>query len=184
MKISNENKPVISIICAMDENKGIGYKNKIPWHIKEDLIRFKKLTEGKTIIIGRITFESLLYYYKKSKRPFPRRNTIVITSQKNYQKKFENENFINFFFVHSFDQALKLGKKIEKKEIFIAGGEKIFRKGINFSQKIYLTVIKGKYQTDSFFPDYDNFEVVSEEKKNDGKYEYKFLILRAKKNFY
>ncbi|MCX7955838.1 MAG: dihydrofolate reductase [Patescibacteria group bacterium] len=171
-----KNKPIISMISAMDENRGIGYKNKIPWHIKEDLIRFKKLTEGKTIIIGRRTFESLLDYYKNSKRPFPKRKTIVITSQKNYQYQ-SYQKISDLYFVSSFAEALDLAKKIEKNEIFIAGGAKVFEEGIKYAQKLYLTIVKGVYQADAFFPEFRDFKIIAKEEKKDDKYNYQFLLL-------
>lgn len=168
-------KPVISMIAAMDENRGIGYKNKIPWHIKEDLLRFKKLTEGKTIIVGRKTFESLLDYYKASKRPFPKRKMIVITTQKDYGKNYKDK-IPDLYFVYSFEEALDLARKIEKEEIFIAGGARVFEQGLKYAERLYLTIVKGKYQADSFFPDYKGFKIVSKEEKSDEIYKYAFLI--------
>lgn len=169
-------KPIVSMIAAMDENRGIGYKNKIPWHIKEDLIRFKKLTEGKTIIVGRKTFESLLDYYRASKRPFPKRKMIVITTNRDYEKNYKDK-IPNLYFVYSFEEALDLARKIEKEEIFIAGGQKVFEQGIKYAKRLYLTIVKGKYQADSFFPDYKDFKIVLKEEKNDGENFYKFLVI-------
>ena len=110
----------------MDKNRGIGYQNKIPWHIREDLLRFKNLTTGKTIIVGRKTYESLIAYYEKSGRPMPDRKMIVITRNKDILQK------LNVFFTDSIENAIELAKKIELQEVIISGGAQIFELGIIF----------------------------------------------------
>jgi len=161
---------IVSMICAMDENRGIGHQGKIPWHIREDLLRFKHLTTGRTVIFGRKTYESLLGYYQRSGRPMPKRKTIIITRQKAWQPN-------GLSICHSIEEAIDLAKKIEPKEIFISGGAQIFSQGIKYAEKLYLTIVKGRYQADAFFPDYSDFKVVKEENKTDGKYFYKFIEL-------
>lgn len=158
------------MICAMDKNRGIGYQGKIPWHIKEDLIRFKELTLNKTVIFGRVTYESLLGYYQRSGKPMPKRNTIVVSSKK-LPKKW------NVYHSFSIEEAIDLAKRIEKEEVFISGGAKVFQQGIKYAEKLYLTVVKGKFKTDTFFPDYSLFKVIKEDNKNNDKYSYKFLEL-------
>jgi len=163
---------IISMIAAMDNKRGIGYQNKIPWHIKEDLLRFKNLTLGKTIIVGRKTYESLLGYYEKSGKPMPDRRTIVITKNKNITKKQ------NIYFCNSIEQAIELAKKIEPNEVVISGGSSIFAQGIKYASHLYLTIIDGEFITDTYFPDYLDFKkVIKEEKKTDGKFTYRFIAL-------
>jgi len=163
---------IISMIAAMDKKRGIGYQGKIPWHIREDLLRFKNLTLGKTIIIGRKTYESLLGYYQKSGRPMPDRKTIVVTKNKNIASKS------HVFFADSIEKAIELAKIIELTEVFISGGAQIFKAGIKYTEKLYLTIVDGDFTVDTYFPDYLNFKkVIREEKKFDGKFNYKFLDL-------
>jgi len=160
------------MIAAMDKNHGIGYQNKIPWHIKEDLLRFKNLTLGKTIIIGRKTYESLIGYYERSGRQMPDRNTIVVTKNKNLDQKEK------IFFCDSVENAIEFAKKIEPKEVIISGGASIFTQGIKFATLLYLTIVEGEFIADTFFPDYSDFKkVIKEEKKSDGKFVYTFINL-------
>ena len=156
----------------MDKNRGIGYQNKIPWHIREDLLRFKNLTTGKTIIVGRKTYESLIAYYEKSGRPMPDRKMIVITRNKDILQK------LNVFFTDSIENAIELAKKIELQEVIISGGAQIFELGIKYADKLYLTIIEGDFPVDTYFPDYSVFKkIIKEEKKSDGKFNYLFLDL-------
>jgi dihydrofolate reductase len=157
----------------MSENRIIGKGDKIPWHIKEDLIRFRDKTIDHTVIIGRKTMESLLSYYKKSGRPLPKRNHIIITRDKNY-----SVNLPNCYVVNSVIEAVNLAKKIEKKEIFISGGEEIFRQTISLADKLYLTIVKGNFDGDKFFPDYSEFKkIVFEENHAEGDIKFKFVEL-------
>src|SRR3990172_2547848 len=115
------NKPFISIIAALSENRVIGYKGRISWHIKEDLVRLKNLTRDKMVILGRKTYESMTAYYDKSGREMPAKNYIVITSNSNYHPVRKNATV-----VHSLDAALQEAKKAEQQEVFIMGGAQIF----------------------------------------------------------
>ncbi len=163
----------ISLICALSESRVIGKGNKIPWHIKEDLIRFRDKTIGHTVIMGRKTMKSLLSYYKKSGRPLPKRNHIIVTRDKNYSIDFPDCHIVN-----SVNEAIDLAKKIEKEEIFISGGEEIFRQTIDLADKVYLTIVKGNFDGDKFFPDYSKFKrKVFEENHQDKNYSFKFIEL-------
>lgn len=166
-------KPIISMVAAMDEQRGIGYKNMIPWKIREDLVRFRDLTVGKTVIFGRKTYESLLGYYQRSGKAMPKRKTVVV-SRSAHQKEGET------YFVSSFEDALKLARKIEAEEVFVSGGAQIFNLGIDYAQKLYLTVVKGKYRADTFFPDYSKFKIVKKEDRSNEKYSYSFLEMVRK----
>ena len=164
---------IISIVAVMDEKKGIGKEGRIPWHIKEDLIRFKNLTLGKTVIMGRKTFESVLAYYAKSKNPIPQRKHIVVTHDENYHPTLPDT-----YVTHSIEEALELAKKIEQNEVVISGGGQLFTQGILYADKLYLTIVKGTFDADTFFPDYSRFsKIISSETKTDGKYTYTFLEL-------
>ncbi len=167
------NKPIISIICALAQNRVIGKGNQIPWHIREDLIRFKQKTLHRTIIIGRATFESLVSYYKKSGKVMPDRNTIIVTKNVAY-----NPQIKNCFLVDSIERALERAKEMEKKEVFISGGEQIFKQTIHLAEKLYLTIVEGSFEGDKFFPDYSEFKnVVAREEKEEGQKRFVFLEL-------
>lgn len=158
----------------MDENRGIGFQGKIPWHIKEDLLHFKNLTLGKTVVFGRKTYESLLGYYQRSGRPMPDRKTIVVSRQ----TKNNSESEKNVFYVSSLEEAIKFAEKIESIEVFISGGGQIFNQGIKYAEKLYLTIVKGNFQADAFFPEYSEFShVVSEENHAEGDIQFKFIEL-------
>ena len=131
----------ISIIVAMASNNGIGYNNQLLYWLPNDLKRFKTLTTGHTIIMGRKTFESL------PKGALPNRRNIVLT--KNTQIQFPGaETFL------SLEDALK--HCCEDEEIFIIGGESVYRQAINIANKIYLTLINdSSKETDAHFPTID-----------------------------
>lgn len=156
--------PKISIIAAISENKALGKDNKLLWHIKEDLKRFKELTVGHVVIMGRKTFESV-------GKSLPKRINIVITRDANFKAE-------GIIVVNSLEKALRQVQGKLNNEIFIIGGGQIYQQAIGIADKLYLTIVKGKYDADTFFPDYSQFKkVVFEEKHKDNKYEYKFIEL-------
>ncbi len=157
------NSPKVFIIAAISKDRVLGKNGKMPWQIPEDLKRFKQLTTGHVIIMGRKTFESI-------GKPLPNRTNIVITRDKNYQSK-------GVLVVHSFEEALNEAKNIEKEEIFIIGGGKIYQQALSFADKIYLTIVEGTFEGDTFFPDYSQFNLISEETRGDGNYNFHFLNL-------
>lgn len=149
------NKPLISIICALTDDRVIGYQNRIPWHIKDDLIRFKEKTIGHTVIMGRTTFESVAAYYKKSGNPIPDRKHVIVSRDPAY---VVHEN--NCYVVKSIDEALEKAKSIEATEIFISGGASIFEQTIGKADRLYLTVVHKKFEGDTYFPDYSAFTTI------------------------
>lgn len=145
---------MINIIVATSENNVIGRGNDIPWYIPEDLEHFKKLTTGNTVIMGRKTYESL----PKEYRPLPNRINIVITRDKSYQAK-------GCLVVNSLEDALR--KADNDKEIFIIGGGQIYREGLKFAERIYLTKIHNNIEGDTYFPKLNKFwKLVDEEEKS------------------
>ena len=159
------NSPKISIISAIAEKeRAIGKDNKLLWHLPEDLQRFKKITSGHPIIMGQKTFESL-------GRPLPNRTNIVLTLDRSYKAP-------GAVVVYSMDEALEAAKRVEKEEIFFVGGGQIYAQAIKFADKLYLTLVEGDYEADTFFPDYSQFKkVVYEEKRESEGLKYKFLEL-------
>ncbi len=130
---------MINIIAAMAKNRVIGKDNKLPWHISDDLKNFKKLTSGNVVIMGRKTFESI-------GKPLPNRVNIVISSS-----MLETDGII---VCHDIPSALEKARSYNK-EIFIIGGATIYQQTIPWADRMYLSYVKGDYDGDAFFPQYD-----------------------------
>jgi len=178
---------IISLIAALDENRVIGKGNRIPWHIKDDLLHFKNLTLHHTVIMGRTTFDSLIGYYQRSRRPLPERRHVIVSRDANY-----TVNLPNCFVVHSIEDALRISIEIETEaarlaaassaergEVFISGGASIFEQTISKANRLHLTLVHHIFEGDTYFPDYSEFKkVVGEEhKKTDEGLVYTFLDL-------
>jgi dihydrofolate reductase len=131
---------MISIIVAVSEDWGIGKDNELLWHISEDLKRFKRLTTGNTIIMGKKTWESL------PRRPLPGRKNIVLTD--NLQETIEDA-----VTAYSIEDAL--GKCEKTDEIFIIGGGSIYRQFMLIADRLYITHIHKKAPADIYFPEID-----------------------------
>lgn len=135
----------ICLIAAVAENGVIGREGAMPWRLSTDLQRFKALTLGKPIIMGRKTWDSL-------GRPLPGRTNIVIT--RNCILRAEGA-----VIVHSLSQACSVAKKLalqnDADAIFIIGGGEIFQQGLQIADKIFLTEVLASIEGDSFFPVFD-----------------------------
>lgn len=127
---------IISIIVAMDDKGGIGKDGKLPWHIPEDLKRFKELTMGHPIIMGRKTHESI-------GRVLPGRSNIIITRDPDYRVEGATV-------CHSPEAALQLCD--ENDEVFIIGGAEVYEQFLHITDKIYVTQIHKRYPADTYFP--------------------------------
>ena len=154
---------MLSIIVATAQNRAIGYKNKLLYWLPDDLKRFKSLTTGHTIIMGRKTFESL------PKGALPNRRNIVLSKQASFQAQ-DTEVF------HSLEDALKHCQTTE--EVFIIGGESIYREALDKSDRIYLTLIEDTPQeADAYFPEITDKDwqlVSSVEHPADEKHQFTF----------
>lgn len=133
-------EPNISIIVALAQNNAIGKNNDLLWHIGDDLRRFKQLTTGHTVIMGRRTFDSL------PKRPLPNRRNIVITHDTAYACP-SAEVF------HSLNAALDAVRGEE--ETFVIGGAEIYRQFLPFAKRLYLTWVYADFDADVYFPTID-----------------------------
>ena len=143
-------KKEIIIIVAVSKNNVIGKNNKIPWYIKEDLIRFKKLTSNHTVIMGRKTFLSL------PKKPLPYRENIVLSK--------ENFEFDNVIVKDSLTEAIKSSTK---DKIYIIGGAGVYEEGIRYANRLEITKIHKTYQGDTFFPpiNMSEWKLIKEDKR-------------------
>ncbi len=130
----------LSIIAAIGKNRELGYQNKLLWHIPADLKRFKTITSGHTVIMGRTTFESI------GSKPLSNRRNIVLTRQKNF-----NATDVNI--VNTIPSMLRLIDPFE--ETFILGGAEVYEQLLPYTSKMYLTLVHKDYTADTFFPDFD-----------------------------
>lgn len=135
----------LSLIVAVAENGVIGRDGAMPWRLSTDLKRFKSLTIGKPVIMGRKTWESL-------GRPLPNRLNIVITRD----ESFLNDNAV---IVHSLSQARfeaeENAKQLGEQEIFVIGGGEIFKQALPFAHRMYVTEILDSIEGDTVFPTFD-----------------------------
>ena len=140
----------ITIVAAIASNNVIGQKNSLPWDIPEDLKRFKQLTSGHTILMGRKTFDSI-------GRPLPNRKNIVMTKDTNYQKE-------GVEIVFDEKEALNLIKDLNQ-EVFIIGGSKIYELFEPWATSLMITRVLKDFEGDAFFPDinWNNWQIKSKE---------------------
>jgi len=127
---------ITSLIAIMAENRVIGNRSAIPWHIPSDQKRFRQITMGHPVIFGRVTFEII-------GRPLPGRRNIVLTRQARY-------NFPGVSVAHSLEEAFVSCRGEE--DVFVCGGGTVFLETIAFADRIYLSIIHRSYEGDTFFP--------------------------------
>lgn len=153
---------MISSIVCIGKNRAIGRNNQLLWNIPEDMAHFKKITTGKTVIMGEKTFQSI-------GRPLPNRKNIVVTLDKNFQAKGVEVS-------NSLEEVLAEYKKSEE-EVFIIGGGIIYKLSLPMVDKLYLTIVDdAPDDADTFFPDYSEFKnIVKENAVDNGKYKFTFL---------
>lgn len=156
----------IELIVAMSNNYAIGNNNKLLWHIPEDLRRFKELTSGHSVLMGRKTWESLPEKY----RPLPNRENFVLSS---------NQNFIvnGAETIHSLD-SIPLREKL-----FVIGGSEIYRQTIQYADIIHLTQVHiNVEEADAFFPKFDltMWDISDSIVSSDENYKYSFLTLKRR----
>ena len=152
---------MITIIAAAGINNELGKDNDLVWHLPDDFKRFKKLTTGHHIIMGRKTFQSF-------PKPLPNRTHIVITRNKDYHP----EGAIT---VYSMEEALKIVKNDDQP--FIIGGGEIYKIGMEVADKIELTRVNSSFEADTFFPEIPskNWRLISEEfHSKDEKHKFEF----------
>ena len=128
---------MITMIAAVGENNELGKDNDLVWHLPNDFKRFKELTTGHHIIMGRKTFESF-------PKPLPNRTHVVITRDKSYYKE-------GAVIVHSMEEAI--AKTIVDEQPFIIGGGEIYKVGLTFAERIELTRVHDDFEADTYFPD-------------------------------
>lgn len=159
----------IILIAAAAENNALGFQEKLPWHLPDDFKRFKSLTSGHKIIMGRKTLETF-------PSPLPKREHIVITRNPNYQPPFDCT------VVGSLQEALALGK--EEEDLYVIGGGQIYALALPHATHIELTRVHTEAQGDAFFPEFDpaDWEVTFEERhEQDDRHAHAFTFLTYKR---
>lgn len=153
---------MINLIAAVGTNLELGKNNKLIWHIPNDLKYFKDVTLNKTVVMGRKTYESI-------GRALPNRKNIVLSRQ---NIKIDNVEIVN-----DINKILRINE-----DVFIIGGESIYKEFIPYADNIYLTEIEDSKEADSFFPQFDknlyNKEIIRKEAYNN--IEYSFTVYRRK----
>ncbi|MFI1771930.1 dihydrofolate reductase [Thalassobellus citreus] len=163
--LNPKNTSELTIIVAAAENDAIGKGNKLIWHLSDDLKRFKALTNGHHIIMGRKTFESF-------PKPLPNRTHVVITRQTDYKVP---EGVI---VVNSLEAAIDVTKN--ELQPFIIGGGEIYKQAMHIATKIELTRVHENFEADTFFPKIDTTiwkETANKFHKKDEKHDYEFSFL-------
>tara|TARA_R110002111_G_scaffold14050_2_gene38771 strand:- start:1188 stop:1700 length:513 start_codon:yes stop_codon:yes gene_type:complete len=139
MPDSNE-RPVISIIAAMAENRVIGKDGQLPWRLPDEMKHFIRLTTGHTLIMGRKTFESI------GSKPLPNRRHIILTSNRGLASEAIEV-------APGLDKAIELLEPGE--EAFISGGERAYRDALPLADNLYLTTVHCSPEGDAHFPEFD-----------------------------
>lgn len=165
--MAQKNKVVI--IAAIGRNRELGKRGNLLWHIPKDLERFKALTMGNVVIMGRKTFESL----PPSVRPLPGRVNIVVTRNADFPKG-------NYLVAQSVEDAIRLGEGVGTEKIFVIGGGDIYAAALPFADELELTRIDDEdAEADTLFPEYEIFRtVVKEERHDDHAPPYTFVTLQ------
>ncbi len=140
---------IISLIVAMDEKRGIGKNNQLPWSLSDDLKRFKALTMGHHIIMGRKTYESIA-------RLLPGRTMVIVTRNPEY-------DVVGALVTNSLPMALEIAEKSNESEVFIVGGAEIFAETLPLADRIYLTLVHSNVDADVFFPEFDHDDWIGKE---------------------
>lgn len=140
---------IISLIVAMDEKRGIGKNNQLPWRLSDDLKRFKALTMGHHIIMGRKTYESIA-------RLLPGRTMVIVTRNPEY-------DVVGALVTNSLPMALEIAEKSNESEVFIVGGAEIFAEALPLADRIYLTLVHSNVDADVFFPEFDHDDWIGKE---------------------
>lgn len=157
---------MIALIVAYSKNKVIGNKGLIPWKIKGEQKRFKELTEGNIVIMGRRSYEEI-------GKPLPNRTTIVVSSTKN----FDGTNCMT---AASLKQALEIAGN---RDVFISGGFRLYQEALPLVEKMYITEIGLNITGDTYFPDFNDHEFEKETVlRVDGEIPYTYVTYHRKRS--
>lgn len=142
----------VTIIAAVADNRAIGRDGTIPWHLPGDLRFFKRATMGHTLVMGRRTFESA--------GALPGRRTIVLTRDRTDRSPVAGSTRggrtkVKVELAHDLDEALARAEAEGEEEVFICGGEGVYRRALERADRMLLTRVEGEFEADTFFPEHD-----------------------------
>ena len=154
-------KPRISMIAVIGKNRELGNKNKLLWHLPEDLKYFHQVTTGHPVIMGLNTYHSI------GDKPLKNRQNIILSRSRSEVNCCDVAT--------SVEQAIETAKSYDQDEVFIVGGASVFAQGIEFADRLYLTQVDQTIEADTYFPEYSEFRLI--EKRGSGetdniKYEF------------
>ena len=163
---------IISLLVAMDENRGIGKGNHLPWRLSSDLKRFRELTMGHHILVGRKTFESI-------GKPLPGRQTIIVTRDERLKPE-------GCLIAHSVEGGVRLAQERGEGELFICGGAEIYSQSLGLADRMYLTLVHSAVYADTFFPEWERDdwteELISHQKADEkNQFAFTFKLLTRKR---
>ena len=162
----------MNLIAAVDKNWAIGYQNKLLTSIPEDMKFFRQTTTGKVVVMGRKTLESF-----PGKKPLKNRTNIVLTKNPSYQAE-------GAIVVHNEDELREKLKKYDSEDIFVIGGESIYRQLLDECDKAYITKIEYAYTADAYFPNLDEKEEwkITAESEEHTCFDLEYFFLTYEKN--
>lgn len=160
----------LNIIAAIGKNRELGLRGKLLWHITDDLQRFKELTIGHPVIMGRKTWESLPEKF----RPLPGRTNIVVTRQANYKAE-------GAMIADSLEAARAAAARAPgADEIFVIGGGELYTASLPYASRLYLTLVDVTAAADTFFPPHEQaFKIISDD-EGTGEPPHRFFVLERK----
>lgn len=166
--MAQEGTPRVSLIAAIGaRTRAIGKDNQLLWQLPEDLKRFKRITDGHPVVMGRKTWESLPEKF----RPLLGRTNIVVSRQEGYDAP-------GAIVVHSIDAALDAAEKAPgNEEIFIIGGAQLYADALPYADRLYLTSVNDDAEGDAFFPPYPDFTEIIEYAEMEGMPPSTFVVL-------
>ncbi|HEY5667890.1 MAG TPA: dihydrofolate reductase [Candidatus Saccharimonadales bacterium] len=173
---------MIAIVVATDENGIIGQENKIPWVIRKDFIRLKKLTQGHTVILGRKTYESMDWYYNRSGRDMPGAMYLVLTRDEAFRPTRANAQV-----VHSVEEAIATANSLGDPEVYVIGGGSVFNALLPYANRVYLTLVHTKLTDgDATFPplkdeDWNELSIENHTKDDKNEFDFDIVTLERKK---
>lgn len=162
---------MISIIAAVAENRAIGNKNVLPWHLPADFKYFKETTLNKPIVMGLNTFKSI------GGKPLPDRKNIILNNDPNYVSPE------GCFVARSIDEVLEITK--DEKEIMICGGASVYKQFLPLAQRLYLTFIHQSFEGDTYFPEFNinewqEIKRINNQPDPQNPYFYSFVVYEKK----
>jgi dihydrofolate reductase len=155
---------VVALIAAYARNRVIGNRGKIPWKIKGEQLRFRELTMGNVVVLGRLSYEEI-------GKPLPGRDTIVVSNTKRYEAE-------NCTTAHSLSEAVSLAGD---RDVFISGGAALYREAVGMVEKMYLTEIDAVIPGDVYFPEFCEEDFVrTVERHVEGEFPYDYVTYSRK----